>query len=115
MEQMKNRITGAELLTSSPTCHKPMLGVVKLSHEQLRQIDNWVEFRAKRDYSKQQRDFSYQKWHLGGRGWNKICQGGVGQMLVLCWYHHQFKPNSSEWRPKIIIDALLNELSKGEI
>ena len=25
MEKMKNRITGAELLTSSPTCHKPML------------------------------------------------------------------------------------------
>ena len=86
-----------------------------LSSEQLKLIDMWCEFRAKRDYTKDQRHFSYKKWHKGGRGWNKVRQGGTGQTLILCWYHHQFKPNSKEWRPSIIIKSLLNELSKGTI
>lgn len=88
---------------------------LKLTPEQVKQINYWVEFRAKRDYTKSQREYSYSKWYLGGKGWGVICQGGVGQLLVLCWYHHQFKPNSGEWRPKIIINNLLNELKKGNI
>ncbi|WP_109745156.1 hypothetical protein [Arcicella aurantiaca] len=107
--------TNIQSLPSAPNLANTMLGVVKLSPEQKKQIDTWVEFRAKRDFTKEQRDFSYQKWYKGGRGWNKICQGGVGQMLILCWYHHQFKPNSNEWRPSIMINCLLNKLSNGKI
>lgn len=50
---------------------------------------------------------SYQNWFRGGRGWFPIQQGGSGQMIALMWYQHRHKPGSKEWRPRIIINALL--------
>ena len=85
---------------------------MSLTNEQVRKIDLWVEVTAKRDFTKEQRDFSYQKWAKGGKGWFLARQGGVGVMLMLCWYHHIYKLGSAEWRPKIIINALITELEK---
>ena len=50
---------------------------------------------------------SYPSWIRGGNAWNTIEQGGTGIMAALCWYHHIHKPGSREWRPSIIIRALL--------
>jgi len=50
---------------------------------------------------------SYQSWARGGRAWNRLEQGGTHIMAALCWYQHIFKPGSHEWRPSIIIRALL--------
>lgn len=85
-----------------------------LDKEQIRKIDLWVEVSANRNFSREQRDFSYQKWAKGGKGWNVARQGGVGVMLMLCWYHHEYKPKSAEWRPKVIIGALVAELSQAK-
>jgi hypothetical protein len=51
--------------------------------------------------------YSYQRWIKGGSGWDRLQEGGTGIMRVLCWYHHVHKPGSAEWRPKIILAALL--------
>jgi len=55
-------------------------------------------------------DFSYSRWYMGGRGWDRtFCSGGTDTMNALMWYHHIYKPGSKEWRPKIIMNALCNE------
>ncbi len=64
------------------------------------------------NFTKDQYWTSYQNWWRGGRGWHPLQQGGTGQMKALMWYQHRHKPNSKEWRPKIIIEALLAESSK---
>ncbi len=85
-----------------------------LTTEQISKIEEWVEVSTHQSFSKEQRFFSYQKWAKGGRGWNVAQQGGKGVMLMLCWYHHVFKPKSAEWRPKVIISALVAELSQAK-
>lgn len=57
--------------------------------------------------TREQNSESYQQWARGGRAWRVMGQGGTGQMAALCWYHHIHKPGSREWRPSIIIRALL--------
>ncbi|WP_461141257.1 hypothetical protein [Spirosoma pomorum] len=42
--------------------------MLKLTPEQRKQLSYWVDFRAKRDYTRQQRDHSYQQWYKGGGG-----------------------------------------------
>ncbi|GAB3753916.1 hypothetical protein [Spirosoma pomorum] len=86
--------------------------MIKLTPEQKKQLSDWVDNRAKRNYTRAQWDESYQQWHRGGRGWKTCGEGGTGIMIILCWYHHQFKPGSKEWRPKIILTALLKEIQK---
>lgn len=51
---------------------------------------------------------SYQQWAKGGHAWNPMEQGGTGVMAALCWYHHAHRPGSREWRPSIVIAALLD-------
>lgn len=50
---------------------------------------------------------SYRSWPKGGSGWNKMHQGGTGIMNALMWYQHVHKPGSKEWRPSIIIAAVV--------
>jgi hypothetical protein len=57
--------------------------------------------------SREQHSASYQQWARGGHAWNAMEQGSTGQMAALCWYHHIHKPGSREWRPSVIIRALL--------
>lgn len=84
---------------------------MKLTEIQIKLIESWLVIQAKVDYTRSQREHSYRRWAKGGKGWNPIRQGGSGIMLVLCWYHHYYKVNSAEWRPKIIINQLLIELT----
>lgn len=50
---------------------------------------------------------SYQSWARGGHAWNRLEQGGTGIMAALCWYQHIHRPGSKEWRPAVIIRALV--------
>lgn len=47
----------------------------------------------------------------GGRGWNCLQQGMTGILRVVVWYQNIFKANSKEWRPSIIIKAVLEHLN----
>lgn len=51
---------------------------------------------------------SYQSWARGGHGWRALHSGGTTTMGALCWYQHIHRPGSKEWRPSIIIRALLD-------
>lgn len=58
-------------------------------------------------FTKTNYEFSYQFWARGGRGWNRtFATGGTYTMKALMWYHHQFRPESHEWRPPVIMNAL---------
>lgn len=50
---------------------------------------------------------SYQSWARGGYAWDVMGQGGTGIMGALCWYQHIHKPGSKEWRPSVIIRAIV--------
>ena len=58
-------------------------------------------------YTAEQRDTSYQQWNKGANKWGIAQQGGTGIMKMLQWYHHRYKPGSKEWRPTIIIKAVI--------
>lgn len=53
---------------------------------------------------------SYKSWGHGGRGWNGFKQGGIGIMKAIMWYQHTYRPGSREWRPRIIIQAVVKEV-----
>lgn len=57
--------------------------------------------------TREQYSESYQSWNRGGDAWNRLEQGGTGIMAALCWYQHIHKPGSKEWRPSIIIRAVV--------
>lgn len=51
---------------------------------------------------------SYNSWANGGGGWDRyLGLGGTDTMTALIWYQHIHKPGSKEWRPTIIIKAML--------
>lgn len=55
-------------------------------------------------------DWSYPQWAKSGdKAWRRLQTGGTYQLLALIWYHHWFKPGSKENRPKIIIQAILEQ------
>jgi hypothetical protein len=80
--------------------------VTSLRTEEYREGYGWI-YRAVHPMTAQQIDDSYQSWAKGGRGWRAIHEGGTGILAALCWYQHVHKPGSREWRPTIIIRALL--------
>lgn len=58
-------------------------------------------------FTHEQYDHSYRFWAKGGHGWSRtFATGGTYTMKALMWYHHHHKPNSKEWRPRIIVNAL---------
>ena len=70
------------------------------------------DFLRQFDFTLDQKHKSYPKWAKGASGWNPFRQGGTYIMKALCWYHHVHKPGSNEWRPSIIIRAVLREARK---
>lgn len=83
---------------------------MNLTNIQRKRIDEFIfTDLAKKDWTREQRDYSYGKWK-GRRTWGITHQGGTGILLMLCWYHHIYKKNSNEWRPAIIIAALCSYL-----
>lgn len=55
---------------------------------------------------------SYHSWRHGGRGWHKMQCGGTQISMAIAWYQHLHRPGSKEWRPSIIIKALLAEATR---
>ncbi|GAB4042640.1 hypothetical protein [Spirosoma litoris] len=83
---------------------------LKLTSEQKERIDYFIFNEAPTKYDMQQYFDSRQQWPKGSSGWGCLGQGGTGILRLLLWYHHHYKPGSKEWRPSIIIKALLKHL-----
>lgn len=61
---------------------------VKLANSDRKKIDKYIfKTIADHDFTREQRDFSYQRWWRGGSAWGVLHKGGTGQMLALMWYH----------------------------
>jgi hypothetical protein len=82
---------------------------IKLTLEQRKAINMFLF--ALPSFTRSQWEHSYPQWLYGGRGWGKLQQGGTGIMRALMWYHHTHKPGSREWRPAVIIRALIQVVS----
>lgn len=57
---------------------------------------------------------SYRSWAHGGGGWNRYGLGGAYIHAVLAWYQHVHRPGSREWRPSIIMAAVLAAATQNE-
>jgi len=57
--------------------------------------------------TKEQWQESYQSWVHGGNGWNRYSIGGTYINGALAWYQHIHRPGSKEWRPSIIMAAVI--------
>lgn len=56
---------------------------------------------------------SYPSWGNGAGAWDYLLGlGGTDTMTALIWYQHVHRPGSKEWRPSIIIRAMLQEVAK---
>lgn len=75
-------------------------------------IDAWLEkynAEIKANWCKYY-DHSYLQWAKSSqKAWGRIQTGGTYQLYALIWYYHYFKPGSKEYRPKVIIDAILSQ------
>jgi len=84
---------------------------MSITTEQRKKIDDFLfNDVAKKQWTKEQQEYSYEQMWRGGKAWNTLNQGGTGILLALAWYHHIYKPNSREWRPSIIIKSLCSYL-----
>ena len=78
----------------------------------MRRVEKYLE---QFEFTKDQYFKSYQQWSRGGFGWGNCQTGGTYQMRILMWYHHIHKPNSKEWRPRIILTAVVNVMKENEL
>ncbi len=76
-------------------------------------VEKVRDFLRPMEFTKEEYSHSYRYWKYGGSTWNYYRQGGTYIMKTLMWYHHRNKPGSKEWRPTIIIKAILEEIKKG--
>ena len=76
-----------------------------------------IRFLSAFTHTREQYWQSYSSWARGGNGWQRRLSffGGTNIMQVLMWYQHIHRPGSKEWRPGIIIQALLAQIAKEEI
>lgn len=58
---------------------------------------------------------SYQSWARGGNGWNRYSIGGTYINAALAWYQHIHRPGSHEWRPSIIMAAVLDAAAQSAV
>lgn len=58
-------------------------------------------------YTLEQYLASGQFWAKDSTVWRHIHQNGTGQLRLVCWYNNTHKPGAKEWRPAIIIQAVL--------
>lgn len=62
-------------------------------------------------FTPEQYDYSYPKWGKSPHSWDRTFQsGGTDIVNALMWYHHVYKPDSKEYRAKIIMNALVREV-----
>ena len=57
---------------------------------------------------------SYQSWARGGNGWNRYSLGGTYINGALAWYQHVHKPGCHEWRPPVIMRAVIAAATQEE-
>jgi len=74
-------------------------------------VKQWIEGHSAIE-RRQMYEVSYDGWAKGGRGYGPLHQGGTGVMYLRQWYMHKHKPGSMEWRPSIIIKAVLKHLEQ---
>lgn len=56
---------------------------------------------------------AWHTWKLGNRGWKRLGLDGTRICWAICWYQaHSDKAPNNEWRPIVIIEALIQEVSK---
>lgn len=67
-------------------------------------------FLAKQQFTREQWLEAYQSWARGGYAWDRLQSGGTDIQRALTWYQFIHKPGSKEWRPAIIIRALLDAI-----
>jgi len=83
----------------------------KLTKEDLKLLDDWVlpvmAPQLGKQITREQFNTSYQSWAHGGRGWDRYQMGGTGVSHCIAWYQHVLRPGSHEWRPAIIMRAVL--------
>lgn len=82
----------------------------KLTPEERKAIGEFLF--SQKGFTREQYEPAYQNWFRGGRGWDVLHQGGTGQMIALMWYQNRFKSYSREWRPRIIIEALKQQIGE---
>jgi hypothetical protein len=82
-----------------------------LYEERYQEGRGW-SYHARHDVTQEQIEASYQSWARGGNGWAVLHEGGTGIMAALVWYQHVHRPGSREWRPSIIIAALVDAAEK---
>jgi hypothetical protein len=61
----------------------------------------------RKSLTREQWQESYQSWAHGGNGWNRYGIGGTDINTALAWYQHLHRPGSKEWRPSIIMSAVM--------
>ncbi len=95
---------------------------MQLTENQRKAIDSFIEEIGKmqkfqgvasmgKDTSKREIHYrAYCNIGKGGRGWGCLQQGMTGILRVVVWYQNIHKPNSREWRPSIIIKAVVEHL-----
>jgi hypothetical protein len=64
--------------------------------------------------TKEQWQKSYQSWARGGNGWDRYSIGGTYINGALAWYQHIYRPGRREWRPSIIMAAVI-EAAQQEV
>lgn len=86
--------------------------------DELKLLDQWVlPVMAKKlgtQITREQFNISYQSWVHGGRGWDRYQMGGTGVSHCIAWYQYVRKPGSHEWRPAMIMRAVLGAAGKWE-
>lgn len=88
---------------------------MELTIEQRKNINRFLFSPLMESFDAKQWSQSYPSWANGGRGWHRLEQGGTGTMRAIMWYQHIHKAGSKEWRPSIIIRALLAACEKEAI
>jgi len=86
--------------------------------EELKLLNDWVlPIMAKqlgKQITREQFNESYQSWGHGGRGWDRYQMGGTGISHCIAWYQHVHRPGSKEWRPAIIMRAVVSEAKEWQ-
>lgn len=84
-----------------------------LSLREIEKIDIFLKDVYKKTANEEEKWWkSYRQYSRGYRGWWKIHKGSTGCVTALFWYNNIHKPGGKEWRPNIIIKAILKEIRK---
>jgi hypothetical protein len=78
----------------------------KQTTSQVKQVMTFLEGQFPK-LTKEQWQQSYQSWARGGNAWDRYGIGGTYINGALAWYQHIHKHGSREWRPSVIMQAVI--------